>query len=352
MGEMPLPNQLMSNQWDGFEGYDLTLELCRACELVQIQKPVDPSKMYSDYAFFSGVSFPYREHCRRLSERLLPTLGPKSLVVEIASNDGTLLDEYRKWNIPALGIEPARAPAEVAIVKGIPTIQEFFSFRLAARLPQADVIHAHNVLAHVPDLDDFVEGLRILMKPKGVAIVEVQALEPLLERTLLDNIYHEHLYYFTYTSLGSLFARHDLEAVVEEIPAHGGSLRCWVRKGEGWPYKRRNLSEKFAKFRVDAVHLRNRWHREWRYQDYAGFGASAKATAICNYASLDPTHIQYIVDETPAKQGKWIPGSRIPVVSPECFQKHPPAKVVNFAWNYHAEIQERFPGQTWLLPHE
>ena len=229
---------------------------------------------------------------------------------------------------------------------------EFFDFKLAASLPKADVIHAHNVLAHVPDINNFIEGIRVLLKPKGVAIFDVQALEPILEKTLIDNIYHEHIYYFTYTSLADLFGRHDLEAVIEDIPAHGGSLRCWVRKGKEWKYRRRYLEDKFFSFEQRARELRRKWHREWRHKDYAGFGASAKATVICNWGHLDQTHIKYIVDETPTKIGKWIPGSRIQVVDWSQFQLNPAKKVVNFAWNYHAQIKERFKDEKWVLPHE
>ena len=234
MGEMPLPNRLMATQWDAFEGYDLNLELCSDCELVQIQSYVAPGKMFSDYTYLSSASKPWVREAELLTQRMLPNLSDKSLVVEIASNDGYLLDHYKKWNVPVLGIDPSKVAAEKALLKGIPTMTEFFDFKLAASLPKADVIHAHNVLAHVPDINNFIEGIRVLLKPKGVAIFDVQALEPILEKTLIDNIYHEHIYYFTYTSLADLFGRHDLEAVIEDIPAHGGSLRCWVRKGKEW----------------------------------------------------------------------------------------------------------------------
>jgi SAM-dependent methyltransferase len=240
LGSTPLANALLtaSQLSEPEPRYPLDLVFCPDCALVQITETVPPTVLFSDYVYFSSFSDQAVEHARRLAERVVAErgLGESSLVIEIASNDGYLLQHYARSGVPVLGIEPARNVAAVATSRGIPTVNDFFgpdvATTLAASGQRADVVHSHNVLAHVPDLNGFVSGLRQVLRPSGRAIVEVPWVRELVRNVEFDTIYHEHLCYFSLTALVTLFERHRLVVTdVEVVPIHGGSLRLWIAPG-------------------------------------------------------------------------------------------------------------------------
>jgi SAM-dependent methyltransferase len=287
-------------------------------------------------------------------------LDSQSLVIEIASNDGYLLQNYVRTGIPVLGVDPAENIAGVARQKGVPTLAEFFSSSLARQLAAegktADVVHANNVLAHVADTNGFVEGLRTILKPSGVAVIEVPYVRDLIEKVEFDTIYHEHLCYFSVSSLRSLFLRHGLALVAaEHVGIHGGSLRVWVAHeahaqptpgvDEQLERERRAGVDQYRfyqDFRRRVEHLRTSvrslvnqlhsdGHRIW------GYGAAAKATVLLNYFDIGSEIIECVADLSPHKQGCLIPGVRIPIVSPDRLREDPDYLLL-LAWNFADEI--------------
>ena len=348
LGKQPLANSLLAAPTDSYATYPLNIRVCSSCHLGQLSDPVPPDVLFREYAYYSSVSTGAVNPANALVERAISTvpLDNDSLAVEIGSNDGYLLKYYRRWRIRVLGIDPARGPANAAALVDVPTVQEFFTADLARRLPPADIIHANNVLAHVPDLDDFVEGISILLKPDGVCYVEVPYLGALIESCAFDTVYHEHAYYFSITALRRLFARHGLGVHdVEHLPVHGGSLRLTVRK--------RPWSHEFAEFidgasmqvradniarylRKSIADLRRRGLRVW------GYGAAAKATVMLNYCGIDSTLIDAIADETPAKIGRYVPGTGIPIVHPDEWLAAKPDYTCIFAWNFAQPIAHRY----------
>jgi len=242
LGRTPLANALLTREQldQPEETYPLDLVFCSACALVQITETVPPERLFSHYLYFTSFSDTMVQYAKELAARVVESrgLGPDSLVVELASNDGYLLQFYRDAGVPVLGIEPATNIAEAARKRGIPTLDRFFGTELAGELvakgTRADVMHANNVLAHVADLNGFVAGIARVLKPDGVAIIEVPYVRTMLEALEFDTIYHEHLCYFSLTALQALFQRHGLRAVdVEQLPIHGGSLRLFVQsRGE------------------------------------------------------------------------------------------------------------------------
>ena len=240
-GELPLANALVPVGTTDESHFPLTMTLCGNCGLVQLAESVDPDRLFRHYVYLSSNSPAFLEHAKRLTQRLIKdrALGPDSRVIEIASNDGYLLQNYRDAYIPVLGIEPARNIAQVARQRGIETVSEFFSGNLAATLRSdnklADVIHANNVLAHVPDLRGFVAGLATILKPAGIVVIEAPYVRDMIEKLEFDTVYHEHLFYFSLTPLAVLFAKSGLDIFrVERVPVHGGSLRIFARHaGDG-----------------------------------------------------------------------------------------------------------------------
>jgi SAM-dependent methyltransferase len=306
------------------------------------------------------------EHARDLAERLIAErhLGPESLVVEVASNDGYLLKNYRERGIPVLGIEPAENVAAVARERsGIPTLCEFFGRELAERLVQegrrADVLHANNVLAHVPDLEGVVSGMTALLGDRGVAVIEVPYVRDLIERLEFDTIYHEHLCYFSLGALDRLFRRNGAVVVdVERIPIHGGSLRIWgQRKGPAGAVPsaavQSLLREEvalglhrvgyYATFAERVEHrarelraLLRRLRAEGRR--IAAYGASAKGSTLLNYVGIGRDVLDFVADRSPVKQGRFLPGVHVPIVSPERLLERMPDYVLLLAWNLRDEI--------------
>jgi SAM-dependent methyltransferase len=363
LGRTPLANALLTaEQLDAPEPtYPLDLVRCPDCTLVQIMETVPPEVLFRRYPYFSSVSETFLEHARVLAERLLAErrLGPRALVVELASNDGYLLQNYRRHGVPVLGIEPAENVAEVARDRDIPTLSEFFGIDLARRLRdegrRADVLHAHNVLAHVADLGGFVAGIGLLLADDGVAVLEVPYVKDMVDRCEFDTIYHEHLCYFSLTALASLFARHRLVVQqVERLAVHGGSLRLFVARGgvpgesvesmlleeKGWGVEGSPVYAGFAR-KVEALTASLAAllaDLKARGASIAAYGAAAKGATLLNVLGVGRDVVSFVVDRSPHKQGRFLPGARVPILPPEALLERMPSHVLLLAWNLADEV--------------
>jgi len=364
LGRTPLANALLTaDQLDAPEPtYPLDLVRCPDCTLVQITETVPPEVLFRRYPYFSSVSETFLGHASVLAERLVVgrRLGPGSLVVELASNDGYLLQYYRRHGVPVLGIEPAENVAEVARRdRGIPTLSEFFGTALARRLRdegrRADVLHAHNVLAHVADLGGFVAGIGLLLADDGVAILEVPYVRDMVDRCEFDTIYHEHLCYFSLTALTRLFARHRLVVQqVERLAIHGGSLRLSVARGgvpgesveallleeKGWGVEGRAVYQGFGR-RVETLIASIKallMGLAGRGASIAGYGAAAKGATLLNVLGIGREVVSFVVDRSPHKQGRYLPGVRVPILPPEALLERMPSHVLLLAWNLADEV--------------
>ena len=365
LGEMPLANSLVApGHLDEPEPrFPLDLAFCPSCSLVQITETVPPDLLFRDYVYFSSYSDTMLRHAADLVDELVEErdLGPESLVVEAASNDGYLLGFYRERGVQVLGIEPARNVAAVAEGRGIPTIADFFDSSLAERLvderTRADVFHAHNVLAHVAGLNDFVAALSAVLADDGIAVIEVPYVKDMLDRCEFDTIYHEHLCYFSVTALDALVGRHGLALLdVGRVPIHGGSLRLRVGH-EGASEPATGVSELLAEeqrwgvadvetYRAFAAKVR-RLERELlgllhtlrsNGARIAGYGAAAKGSTLLNVFGIGPETVEFVVDRSTQKQGRYMPGVRIPIGPPERLLTEMPDYVLLLAWNLADEV--------------
>ena len=346
--------------------YPLKVHVCTHCWLVQLPAHAAAEELFTaDYAYFSSTSSSWCAHAERFvkaaTERL--HLGPQSLVVELASNDGYLLQYVQQRGIPCLGIEPTRATAEAARAKGITTIERFFGVALAAELEPADLVVANNVLAHVPDINDFVAGIARLLKPQGRASIECPHLLRLLAGNQFDTIYHEHYSYLSLRVVQRIAAKAGLAVVdVEELPTHGGSLRVWLaHKGAAEPSATvaavlaaeaaagLETLAAYAGFQQRAEAAKHgllefllQANREGRR--VLGYGAAAKGNTLLNYAGVKPDLLAAVADRAPSKQGKLLPGSHIPVISPEQLAERNPDALLVLPWNLIDELRLQLAG--------
>lgn len=345
--------------------YPLHAYVCDRCWLVQVGESVPPEALFTEYAYFSSYSDSWLAHAAAYVDRVVPRLGlgPRSQVVEVGSNDGYLLQHFIPRGIPVLGVEPAQNVAVAAVRRGVPTVTEMFGFRAAEALVaagcRADLLVGNNVLAQVPDLNDFVAGLAHVLAPRGVLTLEFPHLLCLLEETQFDTIYHEHFSYFSLGTVARVLTAHGLTLFdVERLPTHGGSLRVYAqRAGEGVepvdPRVRALIDgeraaglerlERYGTFR-DQVHEAKRALLEFLIgarragHRVAGYGAPGKGNALLNYCGIGTDFIEYTVDRNPYKQGKYLPGSRIPVFAPDRIAETRPDYLLILPWNLREEI--------------
>ena len=366
----PLANSYLKkeqlNQYEKF--YPLHVFVCDRCFLVQLPELEKAENIFSDYAYFSSFSKSWLEHAKHYVDMIVERFGfnEKSFVIEIASNDGYLLQFFKEKNIPLLGIEPASNVAEAAIKKGIPTLIDFFNTDTAKKLisqnKKADLVVGNNVLAHVPNLNDFIRGIKLVLKPDGLATLEFPHLLRLIEENQFDTIYHEHFSYFSFATVNQIFDSHKLKIFdVEEIPTHGGSLRIYVCHKEDRTKKRsknvKGLLEKEKQVGIQNLKYYQAFHEKVKRtkrdileflirakkekKRIVGYGAPAKGNTLLNYCGIGTDFIDYTVDKNPYKQGCYLPGCRIPIYHPAKIKQTKPDYVVILPWNIKNEIMEQ-----------
>lgn len=369
LGMQPLANSLVPMGKIGFieDRYPLTLATCTSCTHVQIMETVDPSVLFRDYVYFSSNSAEFVEHARRLAERMigLKDLGPGSLVVEAASNDGYLLKHYAARGVPVLGIDPAENIARVANEAGIRTIPEFFGWKMAEGLEKCDVFHANNVIAHVHDLTDFFAGVDAVLKVGGLAVLEFPYLGDMVMNTEFDTIYHEHLSYFSATSLANIIDTWGFQVeFIERLPVHGGSLRVVLKKlefriprapshAQEWvellnleKHQRLGSAKEMLKFAARVGRLGcELWRELYRAhvadEEVFAYGASAKGSTLLNTFGIDRRAVPYAFDRSPHKHGKLMPGTGTEIVPVERITEHGrprKLKLLLLSWNFKDEI--------------
>jgi SAM-dependent methyltransferase len=368
LGMSPLSNSyIAADELQATEPfYPLHAYVCSECFLVQLDEFESPQEIFSDYAYFSSFSDSWLEHSKNYTLLMQSRLGldASSQVVEIGSNDGYLLQYFVDAGIPVLGVEPAANVAAVAMDKGIPTIVKFFGIETAKEMAdadqQADLVLGNNVLAHVPDINDFVAGMAIVLKPDGVITMEFPHLLQLMQNNQFDTIYHEHFSYLSLLSVEQIFARHGLQIFdVDELPTHGGSLRIYARLAGNEPVsdnitalrkteadaglsnldtyaafgeKAQETKRKLLEFLVTAKRDGKR---------VAAYGAPAKGNTLLNYCGVRQDLIDFTVDRSPAKQNRFLPGTHIPVYAPEKISDAKPDYVLILPWNIKEEIMDK-----------
>lgn len=373
LGSTPLANSYVPPEKMGTKDpvFPLHARVCSNCRLVQVDDVTTPGDIFSHYAYFSSYSKSWVEHARRFAEMAKDRwqLGPDSLVVEIASNDGYLLQHFVKLGVPVLGVEPAANVAEVAVKNGVRTEVAFFGEETAKRLKaaghHADLMVANNVFAHVPDMNDFIEGFAVLLKPDGVISLEFPHLMHLVEHIQFDTIYHEHYSYLSLYAVEKILGAHGLKVFdIAELPTHGGSLRVMAthkasaKHAEGAGLVKVRANEAKAGIDADAFYagfdpkvravrtalldfLRK---AKAEGKKVAAYGAAAKGNTLLNYCGIGTDLIDYVVDVSPYKQNTALPGSRLPVYAPSKIEETKPDYVLILPWNIKDEIVEQMKG--------
>ena len=348
--------------------YPLQVHVCGNCFLVQLQEFVAPENIFSDYLYFASYSDSWLAHAKRYTDEMTQrfSISDQSLVIEIASNDGYLLQYFVEKKVPVLGVEPAANVASVAVKKGIPTLVKFFNRATARELvgagKKADLLLGNNVLAHVPNINDFVSGMKIVLKPQGIITMEFPHLMKLMEGNQFDTIYHEHFSYLSFLTVQKIFAAHGLTLFdVEELPTHGGSLRIFARHAEdssnpvssrviGLSSRERAAGydrlETYTHFSEQVKETKRKLlefliHVKRSGKTIAAYGAAGKGNTLLNYCAIRTDFIDYTVDRNPHKQGRFLPGTRIPVYSPDQIRKTRPDYLLILPWNLKDEIIEQ-----------
>lgn len=370
LGMSPLCESYLSaeqlNHMEPF--YPLHVHVCENCLLVQLEEYVAPEEIFTEYAYFSSYADSWLQHVSDYTDEVTDrfSLGRDSQVIEVASNDGYLLQYFMKKDIPILGIEPAANVARVAIEKGIPTKIEFFGEEFAKKLVndgvQADLLIGNNVLSQVPNLNDFIKGMKVALKPGGVITMEFHYLKCLIEENQFDTIYHEHFSYFSFLTTQKVLKAHGLKVFdVELVPTHGGSLRIYACHKENDKQEETDRISQFRKDENQAGYNKLEGHLKYREKvedtkrkllnflikaresgkTVVGYGAPGKGNTLLNYCGIRTDFMEYTVDRNPYKQGKFLPGTRIPIYNPEKIGETKPDFVLILPWNFKEEIMDQ-----------
>lgn len=349
--------------------YPLKVFVCRNCYLVQTGEEINSEEIFNEeYIYYSSFSKSWLKHSEEYVEKIMErySFDSSSLVIEIASNDGYLLQYFKEKNIPVLGIEPSKGTADVAIQKGIETRIEYFGKETAENLAEqhlkADLLIGNNVLAHVPDINDFVSGLKTVLKEGGIITMEFPHLLQLVQKKQFDTIYHEHFFYYSLSTVNRVFNAHELEVFdVEELSTHGGSLRIYAKHAGNQKHKitdnvsrvigiessfKMNSPEFYHAFQNDVNEIKINFlefliTQKKLNKKVIGYGAAAKGNTLLNYCGIKNDFIHYLVDASSYKQGKYLPGSNIPVVNEDKIKEDKPDYVVIFPWNIKEEIMDQ-----------
>jgi SAM-dependent methyltransferase len=370
LGKSPLANSFLDENELKIEEpfYPLHAYVCEACYLVQLEEIQSPKDIFQNYAYFSSYSSTWLKHCQDYASRAIKRLDldTNKQVIEIASNDGCLLSFFKEKEIPVLGIEPATNIVKNAEALGIPTINKFFNSQLAQELAstqkQADLLIGNNVLAHVPNLNDFIASLKIILKPKGVITLEFPSLLELMEHNQFDTIYHEHFSYFSYLTIEKIFTHHGLSLFdVEELKTHGGSFRIYIQHREN---SDNSISDNITRIKLreknhgldklDSYHSFSKKIKETKYllhqfltkikqsgKSIAAYGAPAKGNTLLNYCGIGTDLIDYTVDINPHKQERFLPGTHIPIFHPDKIKTTKPDYLLILPWNIKNEVMEQ-----------
>ena len=365
LGKTPLANSFVEfgDKNKKEKKFPLEVLFCKNCCLSQLSIVVNPKMLFSKYVYRSSISKTFQKHCMHMAKKIAKTIRPneKYIVVDIASNDGCLLQPFKNLGFKTLGVEPAKNLVEIANSNGIETICDFWSLKTADKIlkkyGKAKVITATNILAHVDNLNDFLKGVKILLDKEGLFIVEVPYLYDLLTKNEFDTIYHEHLSYFLIRPLTILYNNNGLKIInIEKYPIHGGSLRIYATKNNSkenksvryfldFENKKKlyniktylNFDKNVKKIKKEFLNLL----KKLKNKKIAAYGASAKGNTLLNYCKIDKNLIQFMVDDTPFKQNKLAPGSRIPIKTPSYLEKVKPDYIVLLAWNFAKELMQK-----------
>lgn len=380
LGKIPLPNQYTQTNKEKQIAYPLAINLCKKCGMVQLTHLVDPVTMFSDYTYVPSTSTTHLAHFEELAKTVIKEckIPKKSMVLDIGSNDGSLLKKFKEEDMNILGIDPAKNIAKAANEAGVPTINEFFNKKIARKIRSGNelmqIITATNVFAHVEDLHSVTEGISSLLNKNGVFVAEFPYLIDMLEKNLFDTIYHEHISYLALTPLVNLFSQHNLELFdVDRIDVDGGALRIFVKRKDS-PRKIKSSIHKWLKFEEKYNIKRLKPYKEFKKRVektknelislvrklnktkiVAAYGAPAKGNILLNYYKLTKKDILFIADKNPLKQNKLAPGTKIPVVAPEEIYIQDPDYLLILAWNFVNEItnqQKNFSenGGKFIIP--
>lgn len=371
LGNAPPSNAYLTKQCSHIaeKWFPLRVLVCEQCWLVQTEDFANASELFdAEYAYFSSISSSWLKHCKNYVNTVVNrfNLNNSHHIVEIAANDGYLLQYVKEYHIPCTGIEPTKSTADAARTKGIDIIEEFFGIQLAEKLikknQQADLMIANNVLAHVPNINDFISGFSLLLKENGVATFEFPHLLEMVKQNQFDTIYHEHFSYLSLNTVNTLFLKNGLTLFdVEELPTHGGSLRVYAQRSDTGKYfcssniakllqKEREsgilTQEYYLNFQAQANKIKNDFltfllNCKKEDKTVAGYGAAAKGNTLINYASVDKNLISFVIDKNPAKQGKILPGSHIPIYGEDQLKNAKPNYIIIFPWNLKTEITQQ-----------